>query len=449
VPLWCLRVIAISQARRLSARLLPRRAAPRSESVAAARVAPAALTPVGPLLASAAVMLAGILMRIPSFGYRGEPTWDSYSYYAVRASLGAYSGIAKLYFRDHMWLHHLPYLRYPLEYPVGTGLFAWLAALPGGGITAYLAISACGLAVCGLVVIGALGRLPGARPWVLALAPGLALYVVQNWDLLSLAALAVALVLFHRRRDGWGAVVLALATWTKLFPILALPVVLLARTLEAPTAPARLRKAASILIPFTLASIAINGPFALREDAHGGLTIIRGWLYFFTFNTHRPLQPTNVWTLLFPHGLPLAEINRLVALTTVAGIALALATLAWASRRGTRPQTLILPATLACLSWFLLANKVYSPEYGIWAIALLAAAGAPLALAGAFAAADLAFFLSVFTMLAQQGSERSWLMHQAVVPANALLEGLLLASFAWALTAMLRPARWRPRLPRS
>jgi len=378
-------------------------------------------------------------LRAPTFFYRGAPTWRSFDYYSVHASPGGYSDIASLYFGDHMWLHRLPYLGYRLQYPVGTGLFAWLAALPGGGIAAYFALSVLALAICGLVTICALGRLPGARPWVLALSPALGLYVALNWDLLSLAALAVALVLFHRRRDGWGAVVLALATWTKLFPILALPVVLLARTLEAPTAPARLRKAASILIPFTLASIAINGPFALREDAHGGLTITRGWLYFFTFNTHRPLRGTNSWTLLFPHGLPLAEINRLVALTTVAGIALALATLAWASRRGTRPQTLILPATLACLSWFLLANKVYSPQYAVWAIALLAAAGAPLALAGAFAAADLLFFFAVFTMYAQSGPLRGWLYSHLVVPTNGVLEGLLLASFAWALTAMLHP----------
>jgi hypothetical protein len=392
-----------------------------------------------PLLAGAAMMAAGVALRAPTFAYHGAPTWRSYNYYSVRASPGGYSDIASLYFGYHMWRHHLPYLGYPFQYPVGTGLFAWLAALPGGGVAGYFGLSVLALAICGLVAIWALGRLPGARPWVLALAPALALYVALNWDLLSLAALAVALVLFERQRDGWGAVALALATWTKLFPIVALPVVLCARALEARTPRARLRATAAVLIPFALVSAAINGPFALTTGAHGGLVLSRGWLFFFTFNEHRPLRPTNAWTLLLPGGLPLAELNRLIALTTLAGLALALAALAWATSRGRRPQTLIIPATLACLVWFLLANKVYSPQYAVWAIALLAAAGAPLALAIAFAAADLAFFFAVFTMDAQSGALRGWIFSHLVVPANAALEALLLASFAWALAAMLRP----------
>lgn len=390
-------------------------------------------------------MTYGILLRSSTFSYDGAPTQLGYWGTAI-AHLGGYSDVASLYFRDRMWLDRLPYVHYPFEYPVGTGLFAWLSALPGGGVAGYFAISAVLLGLCGLLTIWLLDRLPRANPWILALSPALALYVVLNWDLLSIAALAAALVLFHRRRDSWGAVALALATWTKFFPIVALPVVLLARLLEVPDLRGRLRATAAILVPFAAVTVVINGPFVFQRGAHGGYVVSSTrWFYFFRFNELRPLGSSSLWSLIYPSGVSVHEVNLISGALVVAGLVLTLAAMVWACRRrGARPAGLIVPATLACIAWFMFANKVYSPQYGLWVMALLAATGAPVPLAVAFAAADLGFFVSAFTIFVVQGQSKGWFAQHVLTPSNVLLEVLLFAVTAWAVWSILTASRRRP-----
>jgi hypothetical protein len=230
-------------------------------------------------------MACGIALRASTFNYHGAGTQRAFNSVAS-AHLGAYSDIASLYFRDRMWHHHLPYFHYPFEYPVGTGMLTWLTGLLGGGVGGYLAINAVVLVMCGLLTIWLLPRLPDSNPWLLALAPALALYVVLNWDLLSIAALIVAVVLFHRRHDAWSGAALGVATWTKFFPVIALPVMLLVRMLEGRGK----RAAARILVPFALVTAAINLPVLI---AHAGR-----WSFFFRFNANRP-GAGSLWQLIY------------------------------------------------------------------------------------------------------------------------------------------------------
>lgn len=400
----------------------------------------------GPLVAGAGVMTYGILLRSSTFSYHGARTLPAY-WGVAYSHLGGYSDVAALYFRDSMWLGRLPYIHYAFEYPVGTGLFAWLAALPGGGVAGYFAISAVLLGLCGLLTIWLLGRLPHANPWLLALSPALALYVVLNWDLLSIAALAAALVLFHRRRDSWGALALGLATWTKFFPIVALPVVLVARLLEVRDLRGRLRAAAAILIPFAAVTVVFIGPFVFQRGAHGGYVVSStSWFWFFRFNELRALGGSSLWSLVYPSGVSVHEVNLISGSLVVVGLLLTLAAMVWACRRrGARPAELIVPATLACIAWFMFANKVYSPQYGLWVMALLAAAGAPVSLAVAFAAADLGFFVSAFTIFMVQGQSKGWFAQHVLTPSNVVLEALLFAVTAWAMWSILIPSRRRSR----
>lgn len=399
----------------------------------------------GPLVAGAGVMAYGILLRSSTFTYHGAPTRLGY-WAVVIKHLGGYSDVGSLYFRDQMWQGHLPYVHYAFEYPIGTGMFAWLAALPGGGIAGYFAISAVLLGLCGLLTIWLLGRLPGANPWILALSPALALYVVLNWDLLSIAALATSLVLFHRRRDSWGGFALALATWTKFFPIVALPVVLLARLLEVRDLRGRVRAVAAILVPFAIATVVINGPFVYQRGAHGGYVVSSTrWFWFFRFNELRGLGSSSLWALVYPSGLSVREVNLIGGALVVAGLTIILAAMVWASRRrGARPAELIVPATLACIVWFLFANKVYSPQYALWVMALLAAAGAPVPLAVAVAAADLGFFVASFTIFEITGTGKGWFAVHVLTPSNVVLEALLFAVVVWGVWSILRRGGSRP-----
>jgi uncharacterized membrane protein len=338
-----------------------------------------------------------------------------------------------------MWLHRLPYVHYPFEYPVGTGLFAWLTSLVGSGVGTYLAVNAILLGLCGLLTIWLLGRFESANPWLLALSPPLALYVVLNWDLLSIAALVLALLLFDRRRDAWGSVALAVATWTKFFPIIALPVVLCVRLFEGADTGERVRGCLRILLPFAAGTVAINVPFIYRHN----------WFYFFRFNATRGAGG-GLWNLFHLSGVSRSALNAASGALTVAGVVLILAAVVWASRRRARPSELIGPALLGCVAWFFFASKTYSPQYGIWVMALLALTGAPIALAAAFAAADLAFFLAAFSVLRLTGRSDAWFVTNVYPLSIAVREAALLAVTAWAMWAIAaRTTGSRPRFPQS
>ena len=74
------------------------------------------------------MMVLGTALRVPTMQYDGPPDQQAYLQY-VFAYMGAFSDIAALYFRDHLWDHPLPYVQYGLEYPVGIGMLIWLLSL--------------------------------------------------------------------------------------------------------------------------------------------------------------------------------------------------------------------------------------------------------------------------------------------------------------------------------
>ncbi len=401
----------------------------------------------GPLLAGAVVMGLGVALRAGTFAYHGAARQSAFNHFAY-GHLGGYSDIASLFFRSGIWHDWVPYVRFPFEYPVGTGLVAWLTGLPVATVGGYLALNAVVLVLCGLLTLWLLRRLPGANPWLLALSPALALYVVLNWDLLSIAALVGALVLFQRRRDGWGAAALAVATWTKFFPLVVLPVVLWARLLDAGDRRDGLRAAARLLVPFLLVTVAMNAPFALTTGGHGGLALRSGWLYFFRFSDSRGVDGS-LWAVLSGGRMKAPAANAASAAVTIAGIVVILAAVLWRKARadaaavGGRSATgseLLVPATLACMGWFFFAGKVYSPQYDLWVLALLAAAGAPVALGVAFAAADLGYFASAFTHLRLSPHDH-WFLTHVLRPAEGIREAVLALAVLWALWVIVGRVR--------
>jgi uncharacterized membrane protein len=320
-------------------------------------------------------------------------------------------------------------------------VFAWLTSLVGGGVGTYLAVNAILLGACGLLTIWLLRRFQGANPWLLALSPALALYVVLNWDLLSIAALVAAFLLFDRRRDAWGAVALGVATWTKFFPIIALPVVLCVRLLEGADRRDRTRACVRILLPFVVTTVAFNAPLIYRHGA--------SWLYFFRFNETRGAGG-GLWSLFHLSGVSRSTLNDASAGLTLAGVVVVLGAVVWATRRGARPSQLIAPALLGCVAWFFFASKTYSPQYGVWVMALLALTGAPVALAVAFAATDLAFFITAFSLLQLSGPSDSWFVNNVYPPSIAGREAALFAVTAWAVWAIAgRITGPRPRFLQS
>jgi hypothetical protein len=387
----------------------------------------------GPLLCGAALMICGLAIHWTSFAYDGASTQRAFNN-AAFAHLGAYSDISSLYFRNHMWQHLLPYTHYQFEYPVGTGLFAWLASLPGGGLAGFMAVNAVALIACGLATIWLLGRFPHANPWLLALSPALALYVVLNWDLLSIVALVLSLWLFQRRRDGWSAVALGVATWTKFFPIIGLPVLLAARVLEGRGAPVseRVRAVTRILLPFTAVTVAVNLPFVLARGP-----VASHWFYFFRFNAWRGVGGS-LWSLVSDGRMTGPTANADSAVLTFAGLVVIFGVFVWAYRRAARTDELVGLTLVACFAWFFFSIKLYSPQYDLWIMVLLALAGAPVSLAVAFGAADVTYFVMAFTWL-RISSTAHWFGSDVLRPAVAIKTTMLLVVVAWAVWAIVIP----------
>jgi hypothetical protein len=386
--------------------------------------------PKGPLLLAAGVLAGGVLLRLPVFSYGGAATQRAFNAYIFQHP-GSYSDIASLYFRDRLWLHHAPYFDYKFEYPVVTGAFVWVASFVHSSVTAYTLTSAALLGACGLVTVWLVDRYEGSKVWLLAAAPVLGLDAILNWDLLAIAFTVAALLLYQRDRDGWAGGALALAVWAKLFPLLLLPVIVLVR--------ARERRWASLgrgLLSFALLSAVINLPVAIQRAAAGGGFVTRsGWAYFYTFNERRRDVGGLWWFFGWLH--PKApEINRISAVLLALALAVVAAAL-WHGSRRVAARTLVAPAFLALLAWFLFINKIYSPQFGLWVVVLLAIAGAPLWLGVTFVVVDTAYYWVSFLGFLTSGH---WYFPNVIRPAAGVREVVLLASVAWGVQRLARAA---------
>lgn len=298
------------------------------------------------------------------------------------------------------------------------GGLMYLLNWPAATMRDYFLITSGLMAISGLAIIWLLPLFPRGRSWLVALSPALALYVGLNWDMWGVLLTVVALLLFVRRRDDLGAAALALAIWTKFFPIVMLPLILAARFREKGW-----RAAARIVLIVGVCSAVINAPLLIVRPS--------AWLYFFETNRARPRE-VNLWNLFDRWGVTTEQMN------TWAGILLALllAVLLLVQWRGGRDAWLL--ACCAILSWFFFVNKIYSPQYSLWIVVLLAAVGAPPALAVAWSATDLIYFWSSFVTLGQLrfGDAAHWFYDHTLMPAMILREGMLALIVGWCIWQM-------------
>jgi hypothetical protein len=179
---------------------------------------------------------------------------------------------------------------------------------------------------------------------------------------------------------------------------------------------------------FAITSAAINIPVLLLAPT--------GWWYFFQFNADRDRE-MNLWTFFDPSWLSTAEINHVSALLLLWGLGV----LFLLQRRS--PSGAWLPAGCAMLAWFFFVSKVYSPQYSLWVVVLLAVMGASLALAVAWSAVDLLYFAGHFVWLGliQYGDAQGWFVKHGLEPATVLREGMLLIVAGWCVSQMHTLAR--------
>lgn len=259
------------------------------------------------------------------------------------------------------------------EYPVLMGFIAGATSLlvPGTGASspralAYFDINATLIAAVWIVTVLATARMTRRRPWdaaMVALAPGIVLAGVINWDMWAVGLLAVGMYFFSRNKLVLAGIFIGLGTAMKLYPLLILGAILLLSL--------RTGRFRAVLVTAGAAAaawLAVNVPVAaLNPD---------GWKYFYQFTQERPAGYSSPW---FAYNLvagrlgwaPLqAEAINSVALNVFLLACILIGMLALTAAR--RPRL----AQLAFLivAAFILTNKVYSPQFVLWLIPLVALA---------------------------------------------------------------------------
>jgi uncharacterized membrane protein len=297
-----------------------------------------------------------------------------------------YSDVPPLFFAERLHEGAVPYLDHPVEYPVLTGLWMWLAALPATTVGGFFAATVVLLLAAAVVVTVLLVREVGpGRALVYAAAPTLAISAVVNWDLPAVAFATAGLVAHRRGRDGLAGTMLGLGTAAKLYPGLFL--------LAVVPAAWRLRGRRAGLTTALTAAVAwwaVNAPVALAAP--------EAWQEFLRLNRTRGPDWDSLYTLADRLGGPTlsASTANLVSAAALATIVAVLAVVAVRRVPAERWHLLTLPLLIG----FLLVNKVYSPQFSLWLLPLLALAPPRPRWLAAFAVADVAVTATRFPYLA-------------------------------------------------
>ena len=283
-----------------------------------------------------------------------------------------YSDIAFLYrLRGGLADGHSPYSTaggaVPLEYPVLTGVFMSAAAkatsfVDGsddqvGRSRTFFDITALMLAACALFTAWAVAGIAGRRPWdatLFALAPGLLLTAFINWDLFAVALTAASMLAWARRRPVLAGVLIGLAIAAKFYPVVMLgPLLLLC--LRA----GRMRVYARYLGAGVLAWLVVNLPVKLLWPD--------GWAAFYQMSRERDAGYGSPWYALDRSGWVISTtLISPLALGSFALLCVGVAVLALRAPRRPRVGQL----AFLVVAVFTITNKVYSPQYVLWLIAL-------------------------------------------------------------------------------
>lgn len=299
----------------------------------------------------------------------------------------------------------IPFLDFQMEYPPFALIFfllPWLVLYPAGGLRGefydnrdfYAAIFHVECFLLEIATMWLAYRLlrklyPSVRPSAFARpllyytlgVLAISLYMLQRFDIGASFLLLLGLYLIYDQKPGWAGVALALGTGAKLYPAIALPLGLIYLWRYKDDHKAAWR----CLSGFCLAGVVITLPALLISP--GGL------LAFLKYHSERGIEIESIYATVavLGHYSNLApatsivdhssigfaspwnsSLSSLSTLLTIGGL-LAIVALAWRCARidyQLRSDWLIQVTVLGVL-WFILANKVLSPQYMIWLLAFV------------------------------------------------------------------------------
>lgn len=302
---------------------------------------------IGPMLCTSAWIIWSYLRLRPTAAVTStHPPLVGYGPWAF--SHFAYSDLLALYQIHHLGDHAFPYVHTVIEYPVLTGLFMWCAAwVPGVG--GYFLASCLGLLACALGCVYFLQRLSPTVAWIFGLSPLLLTYALLNWDLLAILLMLAGWDCFRRRRYGLSGALFSVAVCAKFFPLFLLLFCVVSCFARRDDLVAR-RGGARMLVAAAVTALVLNLPFALANFA--------GWTDFLRFNATRGAGDGLLLELHVASAWPIAAVDAVSALIVLA-VVVALAR--WVLRGAP-----VLTTAAAALAFFMLMNKVFSPQYMLW-----------------------------------------------------------------------------------
>jgi uncharacterized membrane protein len=360
----------------------------------------------------------------------------------------------------------VPYKDFAIEYPPFALVFfllPWLVLYPAGGLQGefydnrdfYASVFHVECFLLEVAVMLLAYRLlrkiyPEASPlsftsrmiWYTLGALAISLYMMQRFDIGAAFLLLLGLYLLYDNKPGWAGVVLGLGTAAKLYPAIALPLALIYLWRYQSNHKGAWR----CLVGFGMAGALVTLPFVLISP--------EGFLNFLKYHSDRGIQIETIFATIaaLGHYLGLNPASSIVdhtsigvaspwsknlatlsTLLTVGGL-LALYWLAWRKARpGNKLSTdWLVQATALVVLWFILANKVFSPQYMIWVLAFV-----PFWKGRKQTLVLLALLLSFvpFPLLAAELFKLDWKPMVVLIVRN----GLLLALFVQLLSILRIP----------
>jgi uncharacterized membrane protein len=316
-----------------------------------------------------------------------------------------------------------------LEYPVLTGLAAWLPAQLVSDDGAYLTATALLLAPFSLLTAYLLHSLCGWRALAYAAAPALVWYSFHNWDLLVVGAAVASFSAWRRGRWAWAGGLLGIGASLKLWPGFLLAPLVLHRWRAGD------RRGALVVVVAGVSSwAAVNVPFLLADP--------EGWWAPYAFQKLRQADVTSnsIWFWGFP-GLTLDQLNRLIPTLLAIAFIVALTWGWYRSEHDGHYPFLQVSAAMVCA--FLILNKAHSPQFALWLLPFFALVRIRLGWVVGYLALDTVFYVGLFRWFHDLSQGRDFgLAEQAVVLGvwgRAVLLLLLFGLFL-AADAVTRPA---------
>ena len=351
------------------------------------------------LLGSAtALVIASLAGSALGFLNKAACRGGDWNIYLKQFQAHCYTDIYPLYFGEGLAAGKVPYTGHPVEYPVLTGgamqAVAWLVrpiSDPYVRGREFFDVTVVLLALCAIAGTLATAYLAGrSRRWtalLVTLAPGLILASFINWDLIAMALAALGMAAWAARRLVLAGVLLGLAVATKFYPVVFFgPLLLLC--LRAGRARAFAITAASA----AAAWLTVNLPVALLAPG--------GWSRFYRMSDTRAADWGSIWYFFQTEHWPFlgtlrqGSLNAFSLAVFAAGCVLIGVIILAAPRRPRLPQVFFL-----VLAVFLLANKVWSPQYVIWLVPLVVLARPRLWSFALWQVAEIGYFFAIWAYL--------------------------------------------------